>query len=854
MLISLITGSVLQIAAQNDVGSTGTNTNSLWPDTTSKNSFWVIYNKDESNLITNNNPDCKDKVDSVLKGVAPELIIDFGLKVTLDTESFEVTCVGKNFQNGDIESAARIINKRNSAGLVNGIMALNGKLLDQRPASGADYIEQKVYALQNLGKVSAQEQDLGLYYPGLGYNLLQPVQSFWGWSVTIVYSLMIFIIIVVALGIMFRNSLSGGIAVALQSSIPNIALAMILVPLSYAITGLFIDGITLGVNATHMFLIGPGSPGHGVYEEQITKNDLVIDIGGEYVNRGLHADDAKVSWLYSGIILSRPIADGTQSFGESLTSATDSMGLIGAMGAFIGSLIGQDWLISVVSFILGVLLMLTGLRIFWKLLKKYVYFITMPLISPFIFATIALPGSGVKTIMWYTKNMGSATLAYVVTYAMILLSIVLSSSYFLSQLPNAEVTTFVPPLTAIESVLLNFSNDVNAGGGANSFIDFMFILVAFAIYMLIPKTLDQIDEALGVGSMPAFLGDILQSTKDSVGIGRAGLALPGQAVRGAGRVASAPGRGLTALQRRLGIDEKDYGSIQNRIGRTTSRVTAGMRKNAENINNPLLRGAARAAAGAASGAVNTVGNTIAGGTDLTARGEEQIGGGKIKASFKWNAGDNEIVFDDALVSQIMESSLAADVAGPGRQYEIRGPKVALSIEGSKFPQLLTSNNTSIVLAVADGGDSGRAWDLSADETYSRLRRRDTRTGGLPSRTENNRLITLSRAETVFHLLGMEDAYFFTFELPEYNTSNSRTEAELSMLFVIPEYVNVGGVATDGRIHLLNHLAKNFVKSKEKIAFNINGAESNACAFRITPAFVNSGNRIDINAANRIGVN
>src|SRR5690606_18904813 len=162
---------------------------------------------------------------------------------------------------------------------------------------------QKVYALTNPGRVYAE--DLGVapapYFPsGTGFQLLQPIQAFWGWSVNIVYGILILIIIGIAFAIIFRNNLGGSQVVTIQSAIPSIALAMILVPLSYAISGLFIDAITIGTNAVHAFLLGPGAPGNAVYEsrnvllkgkcENQTSDDASCD-------RGLYADDDRVNWF-----------------------------------------------------------------------------------------------------------------------------------------------------------------------------------------------------------------------------------------------------------------------------------------------------------------------------------------------------------------------------------------------------------------------------------------------------------------------------------------------------------------------------------------------------------------------------
>ena len=696
-------GSLFQVGAQVNSKADTSYQNSALPPTPSQNSIISVASKEELDVIVSSDHECAGQVNSYLLGVVPG-VIDSINNLMFD-DSFQITCASVAMNKGDLRPLATLYeNQQNSKGLVSAITAVNGKLLDQRPASGAGFIQGEIYALQNLGKVSAQDeetanQDLGLYYPGLGYELLRPVQSFWGWSVAIVYSILILVIIVVALGIMFRANLNGGIAVALQTAIPNIALAMILVPLSYAITGLFIDGITVGVNATHLFLIGPGSPGHGVYEEAINDNELVFEVGGDYVNRGLHADDAKVSWLYSGIALAHPIGEGTKSFGAAIGGAAGSTGLIAGVGSFIESVLNADWLISILTFVLGVILLLTGVRIFWKLMKKYIYFITMPLFSPFVFATVAMPGGGMNSVIWYAKQMGSATLAYIVTYAMILLSIVFSSTYFLNQLPQAGVSTFVPPLTAIESVLLDFSSNVNQSGATTSFIQFVFIFAAFGIYMLIPKTLDQIDEALGVGKAPEFLADILQSTKDSIGVGRAGLALPGQVgggvyKGGAAAVGAAQNARNWQARARQGLsniyDRRvrgiDAGSQWSSARRNFNKLASEKGQAQRELRDAQARGdkyAARQAQGRIANLDRQMNNIkeSAGISDANKEFKEVA----MKVEVSWNGQKGPIVF-----TRDMIESLQAMVTAGKTAVDFYKGKISLSIEGGQFPPSLVA--------------------------------------------------------------------------------------------------------------------------------------------------------------------
>jgi hypothetical protein len=692
LLGAFLLGATMQVAAQINPDADETYRTKPIPPTPATQSILGFLNQDELSTIISPEyqQDCAD-LDSLAVGLIPTATWD-GFGNLLVADPVESACAVTAFNNGNPRLLAEMLNRGNDGSLLSSVFALGGKILDQRPASGASFVEDKVYALSNIGTVNAQEGPPGLYYRGTGFDLLRPIQSFWGWSVNIVYALLIFVIVIVAFGIMFRANLSGNLAVTLQSAIPNIALAMILVPLSYAITGLFIDGITVGVNVTHQFLIGPGSPGRDVYESR--NEDFGTDVGpfGEIEDRGLHADDMRVSWLFSGYNL----VSGNNSLGEGLEDLSGGVGLIFGIAGFLEFLSIGSWLIPIVNFLLGVLLLLTGLRIFAKLLLKYLTFIIMPLVAPFVFAAIALPGSGMKIIMWYVRMMGAATLSFVAAYAMILLSLVFSSSSFIAQLPDVGVTTFVPPLTGIESVLTSFASGANAGG-ATSLLAFMFILVAFALYMLIPKTLDNIDEALGVDkSLPKLVTDVFQSTKDSIGLGRAGIKagigasrLPGQAAKGVQTARSLNRRGGQTIRnlydRGIGVNIPLIGNVG--IGRGVNVGGAGsdLAKRRADLGSQIsqtqreLRNAISSGnKGAARNAQNRLTGLKARMDDLNASGaiDEQHKEAKevkmsLEVSFNGQAGPINLTQDK--IEELMQAG-----NGPA---QLRQGKVKLKVEG-----------------------------------------------------------------------------------------------------------------------------------------------------------------------------
>jgi len=408
-------------------------------------------------------------------------------------------------------------------GLLGVVTTANTFLLQQRPASGVDYVQDRVYALTHPGQIYAatipnnDQSANAKYYQGTGFDLLTPIRGFWGWAVKIVFAIMILVIIVIAFLIMFRQKLPGGVEVTIQNSIPAIALALVLIPFSYAISGLFIDLITLGTNVTHDALIGPGSPGQSVFDNRGSIYTSPLNyIGNTPQDRGLYPDDTRVT-----VFNLRDNVDITQqvkAFGNTL--GFDSNGLFQIITNILNFFTGKNgttgtnsyWVGSILNLILSLLMIYIGVKIFAHLFVKYLFIILFPIYSPFVFATVAIPGNGAKTLGIYLRALFSATCAYVATYLLFLLTLIFTNSAFQNSIPDIKSGTFIPPLLGISDLL---------GGTSNkSFANLLFSLVGIGIYFSIPELLNQIDVALNINDklIRDIIGTPLNALKESANV------------------------------------------------------------------------------------------------------------------------------------------------------------------------------------------------------------------------------------------------------------------------------------------------------------------------------------------------
>ncbi len=522
-------------------------------NTPSSQNFFNILSPDAAKLATSTGCDANLGTGSFFDGVTA---LEYG---TLGYEAQTALCLNKA---GDLQALNNYFDT-NSGGVMNAVSNIQATILDQRPASAGYYLEQKVYALQTAGQVYAQDNTSPApYFPsGTGFQLLQPIQAFWGWAVNIVYGFLILIIIGIAFAIVFRNNLGGAQVVTIQSAIPSIALAMVLVPLSYAISGVFIDAITVGTNVVHAFLLGPGAPGQAVYDNRGTGTDGCTDTTDNPCDRGLYADDDRVNWfnIQKMVDISKPVENAAASIPDPFTGAkgglVNNFFVFKIVSTILNLFSGSDkpsayWFGKIINLVIGLTMIWIGLKILLKLFQKYLMLILMPIMSPFIFATAAIPGNGTKSIIEYVKVLGSASLFYIVTYAMFLLTIIFTSESFQNQVPDIQSGAFVPPLMGFKDIFQN-----TGALGSVPLTHFIFTLVGLGIYFSIPKVLEGIDSALGVPTaIPNFILTPINSFRESTNV-------TFRAVQQTGRAAS----GLNQL-RQTAVPQASR-TIQNRLDR-----------------------------------------------------------------------------------------------------------------------------------------------------------------------------------------------------------------------------------------------------------------------------------------------
>lgn len=122
-------------------------------------------------------------------------------------------------------------------------------LFSDRPLSGITYVKNIARKFQIIPQANAQT-------PGFGYKALDPILPLWESARNVSYGLFVVVILVMAFMIMFRVKISPQVVVSVQSSLPKIAIGLILVTFSYAIAGFLIDMMYVVIGLISLIFAG----------------------------------------------------------------------------------------------------------------------------------------------------------------------------------------------------------------------------------------------------------------------------------------------------------------------------------------------------------------------------------------------------------------------------------------------------------------------------------------------------------------------------------------------------------------------------------------------------------------------
>jgi hypothetical protein len=374
---------------------------------------------------------------------------------------------------------------------------LASTITQAKPVSGVTYFSNMINRASLVPEVQAQA--------GYGYGAISILQPMWGKTRDIAYALLIFVAIIMAFMIMMRTKISPQAVITVQTAIPKLIGAIILITFSYAIAGLMIDimYVVIGLIAT----IASSTP-----DEVASIYKTLTDGPG---GTGLFG----LGMLYSFLV--------------PLFVAVSLSGLPTSITSFQLFLV----LFMVIFLILAIVLIFAFLKIWMMLIKTLVSVYLQIIFAPFYILGGAVTGA-LGFGQWLKDLAGNLAVFPAVGI------LFLFSFTFLNAVYQSAIGQFPEPVRGYLSEIFNrMFGTISFGSigavptegwappylglGASSG-NFMMIMVSVGIILLIPKVADIIKSFMS-GRPFAYGSAIGEAVTGGVAGAAGAIALPSQA-------------------------------------------------------------------------------------------------------------------------------------------------------------------------------------------------------------------------------------------------------------------------------------------------------------------------------------
>lgn len=339
-----------------------------------------------------------------------------------------------------------------------------------RPLSGISYIRHTVANFSLVPVAHAQT--------GTGFAALTAVQNLWTAFRNIAYGLFVIASVVLAFMIMFRVKISPQVVITVQSAIPKIVIALILVTFSYAIAGLLVDlmYVVIGLVSAVMAPVIPNASlltGHSTFSAADVFNMLTIG----------------------------PV---TKTAGTSTASAGGIMGLLGmyfsplilflVVGLLVGVVLAATGVGVVVALIFAALILVVliimiwmAIKTIWALFKAFANVILLTIFAPlYLTLGILIPNFGFGS---WVRSYFSHLAVFVTTGILWLLAWIFMLEAWVNSNNGANLVSAASGTSANPWPPL-----LNMGGGFGIFL--VYIGVSFVLFTMIPKATELVQAAI----------------------------------------------------------------------------------------------------------------------------------------------------------------------------------------------------------------------------------------------------------------------------------------------------------------------------------------------------------------------
>jgi hypothetical protein len=349
-----------------------------------------------------------------------------------------------------------------------------------RPFSGISYVKEKI---QNFSLVPvAHAQTVGF-----GYNALQPIQGMWAVSRNIAFGLFVLAAVVFAFMIMFRVKISPQVVISVQSAIPKLVMALILVTFSYAIAGFLIDlmYVVIGLVSVIFASFIPSFLGISLSQSNITSSAIfgLLTQGNPLNVIGVHVSSGIFGILFLMALYIAPLG-----------LVLLMLMLLPVLGSALFAPIAFLAIIPLIILVIVIIISLwIAIKTIWALLKAFVNIILLTIFAPFQIALgTVIPNFGFgQWVKSYVSNLS----VFVVTGALYLLSVLflVQGIYIgLKDVAGDLAAIILNPIVGTISAGTNVYKSYTTfppllGSGNAQVVGLLFLGVSFVLFTMIPK-------------------------------------------------------------------------------------------------------------------------------------------------------------------------------------------------------------------------------------------------------------------------------------------------------------------------------------------------------------------------------
>lgn len=359
----------------------------------------------------------------------------------------------------------------NTQGAIPIVGNLIAGLISNPPVSTREY-------LADLGS------NLGLpiksvYAQGTGWQALRPVLPVWKAFRNVAYMAFVIIFVVIGFMIMFRAKINPQTVISIQAALPRIIVTLLLVTFSYAIAGLMIDLIYIGIYlvVAVLNLAGLITDTEQPLHLLLTRNPFNLVFMGNGADIFLQAPGEAIQNIISGFV-----------------------GAWGAEG--LANITG-----GLAKLVLGVALLFSLFKLFFSLLLSYLGIIISVIFAPINILFNALPGS--SSFIGWLKNLFANVIVFPAVAGMFLVAAIiigprqgaecgtLENPNFNNRWCVQQGVGYYPQAEDGKEVWVPPMLTLGGRGGAGEVNTFQ-ALIALGIIMIMPKIVTMIKKMLKV--------------------------------------------------------------------------------------------------------------------------------------------------------------------------------------------------------------------------------------------------------------------------------------------------------------------------------------------------------------------